>query len=523
MTSRLGQLGKWTGLGKICLAGIGLALCVPPLPLGPLVPLVLAAILFWLAPKSPGKAAASGFFSGFVFHLASLHWIKNVMSVGPPVTIALGVLLLMAYLSAFHALWAWLWALCLRRDKIWLWPFLFTGIELLRGWGQMSFPWLHLAYDFGDNLPLLQGASVLGVYGTGLLIAATAVLLQQVAARGLDKKWLAIPIGFWGLWVLAGAIRLVAPVGPTRIRVALIQPAIPQTSKWEEAYFQSVMDKTYRTIAKVQGKVDLWVLPETALPDFWTWRPDVAARFMQLADTSNADVVLGALEAIPDPSAPMGARVLNSAFWIRPHKAWIRFDKTRLVPFSEHLPFDNLLPALNKVKLGQSGFSAGDTLSVWNTGIPWSPAICFEQVHADFVRKAAQKGARAMVVVTNDGWFGNSLGPRQHWNIHRFHAVENGMSLARAANTGISGATDSRGVVIARSEMMADTTLVANLPEGSISLYGRFGGILDGLLVLASIAAAIKLLSRYLSFRFRWPVRKPQEDATGRTPGESLN
>ena len=121
--------------GKVALAGLALAVCVPPLPLGPLVPLVLTAILGWLAPKTPGKAALAGFLSGLVFHVATLHWIKNVMNVGPPVTIALGVGLLIAYLSAFHALWAWLWSLCLRRDRIWAWPLLFTGIELVRGWG----------------------------------------------------------------------------------------------------------------------------------------------------------------------------------------------------------------------------------------------------------------------------------------------------------------------------------------------------------------------------------------------------
>lgn len=480
--------------GKVVLAGLALAACVPPLPLGPLVPLVLTAILGWLAPKTPAKAALAGFLSGLVYHVATLHWIKNVMNVGPPVTIALGLGLLIAYLSAFHALWAGLWSLCLRRDRIWLWPFLFTGIELVRGWGQMSFPWLHVAYDFGSNLPLLQGVSVAGVYGTGLCIAATAALLHARRTGRLDRKWLAIPAAFWGVWVAIGALRLASPVGPPRMKVALIQPAIPQTRKWEESYFQAVVEKTFATVGRVHEHVDLWVLPETAIPDFWTWRPEVASRFLVLSDTSRSDVVLGALEAVPDTRQPMGARVLNSAFFLRPHRSPVRYDKIRLVPFSERLPFDDVLPALNQVKLGQSGFSAGDTVPVWNAGLPWSPAICFEQVHADFVRHAARKGARAMVVITNDGWFGNSLGPRQHWNIHRFHAVENGLSLVRAANTGISGATDPRGVVLAKTRMMADTALTVSIPAGSPSVYARFGGWLDGILRVLAFAAAWLLL-----------------------------
>jgi apolipoprotein N-acyltransferase len=204
-------------------------------------------------------------------------------------------------------------------------------------------------------------------------------------------------------------------------------------------------------------------------------------------------VVLGALEAIPDARQPMGAKILNSAFFLKPHQPALRYDKIRLVPFSERLPFDDLLPALNQVKLGQSGFSAGDTVPVWNSGLPWSPAICFEQVYGDFVRDAAMRGAKAMVVITNDGWFGNSLGPRQHWNIHRFHAVENGMSLVRAANTGISGATDPRGIVLAQTEMMADTAVVVSVPEGTPSFYARIGGWLDGLLWILALVALLAL------------------------------
>lgn len=476
-------------VGKALVAGLALALCVPPLPLGPLVPFVLAGILVWLAPKSPRQAALAGFLSGVVFHLATLHWIKNVMNVGPPVTIALGLGLLVAYLSVFHALWAWGWAQCRRGNLPWAWPFLFTGVELLRGWGQMSFPWLHVAYDFGSSLPLLQGVAVFGVYGTGLLIALTAVLLARWRIDGMPRKWLALGVGFWGVWFAAGAVRVSFPVLQGGMKVAVVQPAIPQTRKWEEAYFQSVVAKTYHTISQVQGKVDLWALPETAIPDFWTWRPEIAAKLQTLSDTSGADVLVGALEAIPDASRPEGARVLNSAFLLRPRSQPQRYDKIRLVPFSEHLPFENIVPALNQVKLGQSGFSAGGLVRVWNSPTPWSPAICFEQVHADFVREAANLGARTMVVVTNDGWFGNSLGPRQHWNIHRFHAVEHGLSMVRAANTGISGAVDHRGVVLAKTGMMRDTALVVAVPPGSPSLYARFGAGLDALLWLLSFGA----------------------------------
>jgi apolipoprotein N-acyltransferase len=471
------------------------SLCIPPLPLGPLVPFVMAGMLLWLD-VNPRKAAWRGFLSGLVLQVAALHWIRDVMSVGPAFTIAVGLVILFAYLAAFQALWAWLWALCLRKRIPWAWPFLFTGIELVRGYGQMSFPWMHLGYDWGGVLPLLQGAAWTGVYGLGLLLAATSVLFHQCWRKRVRRAWLWLPLVFWTAWTAAGAFRLTETVEGPRMRVAIVQPAIPQTRKWDEPYFQTVMDRTWATVRRVSGPVDLWALPETAIPDFWSWRPLEASRIATLADTSRASVVVGALEAVPDSSKPFGVRVLNSAFLVTPAKPAVRYDKIRLVPFSEHLPFDNVFPALNKVKLGQSGFSAGDSLPVWRTPLPWSPAICYELVHPDFARMAVRHGARILVVVTNDGWFGNSLGPRQHWNIHRFRAVEVGLSMVRAANTGISGATDHRGVVLARTRMMADTALVVAVPQGPGSFYGRHGGAVETLLWIAALVAAALLAWR---------------------------
>ncbi|HOX52008.1 MAG TPA: hypothetical protein PKY05_11000, partial [Fibrobacteria bacterium] len=101
--------------------GVLEALCIPPLPLGPLFPAVLAGMLVWVDADSPSKALKKGFLSGFVLQVAALHWIKNVMNVGPAVTIGIGLLLLFAYLAAFQALWAWLWVHCRRLGVPWAW------------------------------------------------------------------------------------------------------------------------------------------------------------------------------------------------------------------------------------------------------------------------------------------------------------------------------------------------------------------------------------------------------------------
>lgn len=478
-------------VGTALVTGGLFALCVPPLPLGPLVPLVLALALRLLEGRRSWSAFGWGYLAGLAWHAGSLHWIRHVLSVGPVAAIVAGLALLLAYLSLFPALWAWAWTRCRDRGLWWLWPFLFAGIELFRGWGQISFPWLHLAYDWGGHPALAQGVAWTGTIGLGFLMAFTAAWL--VAGPMRLRSRIGLAIAFWGVWTALGAWRLAAPEPPgPRLRVAVVQPAVPQTAKWEESYFQDVLDRTFATASRLEGPVDLLAFPETALPDFWSWRPQETARFQTLADRRGATLVMGALETFPDLAAPRSARVFNSAFRLAPGGNPERYDKIRLVPFSERLPFDDVFPVLNFVDLGEGDFQPGDSIPLWSAGgIPWTPSICYEMVYADFARASLARGARVLVNLTNDGWFGASIGPWQHWNIQRFHALETGLPLVRAANTGISGAVDDRGRTLAASRLMADTLLVVDVPPGRGSFAGRHGGAIEaGLGGLALLAAA---------------------------------
>jgi apolipoprotein N-acyltransferase len=376
------------------------------------------------------------------------------------------------------------------KGRWYLWPLLFSGIELVRGFGQMSFPWLHIGYDFGQILPLLQPVAYTGVYGLGFLLALSASLVAVVWEGKISRRWLLAPAGFWAAWLGLGFWALATPTPAGGMRVAVIQPAVPQTRKWEESYFQTVIDKALHTADRLpKVPYDLIVFPETAIPDYWSWRLLEAARFQRLADSSGATVVLGALEGIADPSLPAGGRMYNSAFVLRPWSHPQRYDKLRLVPFSEHLPFENVFPVLNYVQLGQSSFSAGDSLPVINSVVPWSPSICYEMVYPDFARLSWHHGSHLLVNLTNDGWFGRSAGPYQHWNIQRFRAIEAGMPLIRSANTGISGVVDAQGRELAISTLMTDTVLVATVPAGHGSFAGRFGGWIELFLGLGGVLA----------------------------------
>jgi len=473
------------------LLGLAAGLCVPPLPLGPAIPFVLAGALLALSPLSGWSAFRWGFVWGLSLNLSTLLWIRNVMSVGPVVAIGGGLALLMAYLSVFSGLWAWSWTRLRDRGLSWLWPFVFAGIEVLRGFGQMSFPWSHIAYDLGEWPVLLQLASWTGVHGMGLALAFLAVGIRASLPPG---RWRSrtVVAAVLALWALFGVWRLGRPVEGRSWKVALVQPAIPQTRKWGESYFRAVMDSTHATLARLREPVDLVVLPETAIPDFWSLRPWEASRFRRFSDSSGAQVLVGALDFDRDSAAPRGAWIRNSAFLLEPAAPVRRYDKIRLVPFSERLPFDDVLPVLNYVDLGEGDFAAGRDLPVHSTrGIRWSPTICYELVYPEFARQAAAAGARALVDITNDGWFGRSMGPWQHWNIERFRAVESGLPLVRAANTGISGVVDGRGRIVASSLLMDDTLLVASVPEGNPTPAARWGGWIEAVVALAGAMALL--------------------------------
>ncbi len=484
------------------LTGALLALAIPPLPLGPLLPLILAFAFHSLMGLSPKRAALWGFVSGIPQYAGSLFWILSVGKVGPVLLIIPAVLLLVAYMSAWSAVWAWLFSLCARRKRgLLLFPFVWAGIEILRTRGELAFPWEHLGYDLGGHVALIQGAAWIGVFGMGLLLVASGLLLAAAWERRLPRLTAAGVLGFWILWAVAGwRISQDVPAGPS-FKVAVVQPAVPQTKKWNEAYFAGVMEKTFAAGRRVQTPVDLVAFPETAMPDYWPLRPLQTLRLGMLSDSLRTDLVIGALDFDRDEKSPKGAWIRNSAFLLSPGQGKrMRSDKIFLVPFGERVPFD-WLPLVSQVDLEQGGFSAGhEMMSHVTAGVPWAPSLCYEVIYPQLLRKVNRVGARVLVNLTNDGWFGQSIGPWQHFNIQRFRAVESGVALVRAANTGVSAIADSRGNILAQSRLMSDTVLEARVTAGPMggSFYARNGGWIEMLLLGLAIAslAGLRFLAR---------------------------
>ena len=492
------------------------ALCYPPFPLGLLGFVVLAPAFLATTGLTARGAFGAWFLAGLAYNAAMYWWIWHVMKVGPVFVVGFGLVLLIAFLSLFNGLLglAFHAATTARgRGRVFLlalYPVAWGGLEAVRAFGEMSFPWNNLAYALGDWPVLFQSVSLWGVYGLSALMVAANLLVFEALRRGLPAArplWFAaagIPV----LLLAHGAVTLgragqpqgTPGDGVDRIDISLVQPAIPQTRKWNEQYFNEVMAKTFRTMAGPRGDLapvrgaDLIVLAETAVPDFLRMRDELADSLRAVAESAGSPLLVGALDFVSDRRPWSDYRFYNSAFLFDPRAAGdsqaappLQYSKLRLVPFSEKLPFDGIFPVINYVNLGEGDFSPGDGHRVWRSGgVPWAPSICYEVIYPSFARDARAAGSRLLVNITNDGWFGRSNGPYQHANISRFRAAENGMPVARCANGGVSVFFDAWGRDLGRTALLDSTVLRRTVPvPDRATLYTRAGGVIDGFFVTA--------------------------------------
>jgi apolipoprotein N-acyltransferase len=487
----------WRILGVIAASLGAWALCYPPFPLGPFAFVVLVPAFAATRGLSTRQAFAYHFGGGILYNLIMYWWIYNVMKVGPAFVIGAGLVLLILFLSLFNGILGWMFrVLAGTRWGLMAYPLLWGGLETLRTFGEMSFPWNDMGYALGHWLALIQAASWLGIFGlSAAVIACNCLAYAAWAARG-RPRWLAagaaLAIPVFLQWQGARSLAKPDPAEVPMLDIALAQPAIEQTKKWEEQYFQDVMRKTWTTLEgeprdslRLAG-ADLIVLAETAVPDFLRSRPELYDRFQRLARRTGSDVLVGALDFEPDEKFWRKYIFYNSAFLFpgeSGRQAVRQYSKLRLVPFSERLPFDDVFPIINYVNLGEGDFSPGKDYEIWDRRVKYAPSICYEIIYPDFARGARRRGADFLVNITNDGWFGISNAPYMHANIARFRAIEAGAPIARCSNAGITVFYDYKGRVLGKTKLNEVTVLRRRLPIHTRETpYLRYGDRVEGFL-----------------------------------------
>jgi apolipoprotein N-acyltransferase len=532
----------WRRILIAFLAGASSALALPPTNAWP-VPFVTFPILVWLVDGTAGgrlggvlAAASTGWWFGFGYLLASLYWIGHAFLVDAKTfgwLLPLAVVALPAAMAVYTAL-----GLALARA---IWPrgaarvlalaIALTLTEWLRGHLFSGFPWNAYGYTLVTPLWLAQGASLVGLWGlTFLAVAVYASPAVLADDRTVTRHpWLAPALSAVVIAALAvyGAVRLAET--PTSyvegVRLRIMQPNLQQDDKFNYARKQEVMSRYLALSERASaahptglGGVTHLIWPESAFPFFLTREADALAQIAALLPQGTV-LITGAVRPPDTPPAARVTRAYNSIYVIDHDGSILSvYDKVHLVPFGEYLPFQPLLERLGLMQLTKviGGFIAGEHRRDQHVpGAPdFLPLICYEIIFpSDAVPRREQpdwlydhvgrylywpfvagNGERPgwLLNLTNDGWFGASAGPYQHFQQARVRAIEEGLPLVRSANTGISAVVDPLGRVVASLPLGVEGVLDARLPQPvAPTLYARAGDSLAGLIVILALIPVI--------------------------------
>ncbi|HVJ76921.1 MAG TPA: apolipoprotein N-acyltransferase [Hyphomicrobium sp.] len=517
------QLSGWRrALAALAAGGLS-ALAFAPIFVTPILFLTLP-IFIWLIDASPTwrRAASAGWLFGFGYFFFNLFWIGEAFLVEAEKfawLLPFAVTLLPAGMALFWAAAAAVARLFWQEGlaRLFVFAIVLAVFEWLRGHLLTGFPWDLLGYALTYPLPLMQSAALFGAYGltaiSALIFPAPMVILADYRRRptlaNLVRAFAVAAVPIAGLYVY-GAWRMSAPEAfVPNVKLRIVQPSVPQREKWMAAYQRQIFDAHVAlSLADPSGRVDslkgvthlIW--PEAAMPFFPLETPealDVLGTMLPAGTT----LITGAIRHDP----PVGTdrrllpttRTLNSILVLN-EKAKVEdiYDKIKLVPFGEYVPMESVLSliGIEKITHGRGAFAEGVSPRplMKIPGLP--PAlglVCYEALFpGDIVQGSERPGV--LINVTNDGWFGQTTGPYQHFQQARVRAVEEGLPLIRAANNGVSAVVDPYGRVLQALGLDVRGVIDSGLPKAlAPTVYARAGDWMLALVLAVFLAAAVAL------------------------------
>ena len=478
-------------------------------------------ILVWLVDGAAAgrlgglpSAAIAGWWFGFGYFLAGLYWVGYAFLVDAKTfgwLLPFAVIALPAGMACYTgfglALARMLWTR--GPTRLIALAVALTAAEWLRGHLFSGFPWNLYGYALTGPLVLAQSAALIGIWGLTFIavavFASPAVLTDDRAdVRG---RWLPLVLSLVLLGALAGYGAMRLSRNPTAfvdgVRLRIMQPNLQQNEKFNYNAKQRVMNhylelsdrSTGPQSAGVRDATHL-IWPESAFPFLLTREPDALAQIAALLPEGTV-LITGAVRAPELPPGQKVERAYNSIYVIDHDGSILSvYDKIHLVPFGEYLPFQDFLEKLGIMQLTKlpGGFIAGERRRAMN--VPRAPRmlpfLCYEII---FPGEAVPSGERPgwLINLTNDGWFGISSGPYQHFQQARVLTIEQGLPLVRAANTGVSAVIDSFGRIVKSLPLGAEGIMDASLPRRiDPTLYARTGDAGVALLIGAALIIIIR-------------------------------
>ncbi len=493
------------------------------------------------------QAFGRGYLILLAFNSSSVYWIGHwdgndlFLKIGGAATVMAHPLFMLIPLLASYGIYK-----ALKKEfAIYLFPLIWVGYEYLDNTWQLSFPWLELGNTETYNLNRIQYADLAGVHGITFVICVISVVLYVLIIRLKGKTWKIVSAPS----LISITLVLILIIGPyiysynklsspensayynttdssRLIRSTIIQPNVDPETKWALSKKDSLVDAYIKHLNDaLKTNADLYVLHETATPYYFfeDYNYYNTKKFLDFVNQNRKYLLIGIphIYYYPDSvKAPGDSRTssitkrkfgtFNSAALLEPDKQIRDFTihrKSKLVPFSERVPYQEYLPFLAKWinwGVGISSWNRGDGLTLFNLNNPvfrerakFVTLICFESVFSDYVSEGVKNGAEFIVIITNDGWFGKSSGPVQHEQYAVLRAIENRKWIIRAAQTGISSYIDPLGKQYDETELNTEAviskTIIANDEKTFYTEHGDIIGKAGYYILIISLLLSLIL------------------------------
>jgi apolipoprotein N-acyltransferase len=284
---------------------------------------------------------------------------------------------------------------------------------------------------------------------------------------GLGGMLLGATLGF-GVW------RLGEPPPPGEVSVAIMQPSIEQPTKFDPNLGPVVL-QIYQELTRQAGaeRPDLIVWPETAAPTVLRRDPELLGLLAGMSSELRAPLLVGSIDVLDGQPR----RFTNTAFLVTDRGIVSRYDKIHLVPFGEYVPLSGVIGFVRGWAEFIADLEPGSLAAVFpGPPAPFGGVICYEGIFPDLFREFVNNGARVMVNMTNDGWFGRTSGPEQHLTMYPFRAVEHRIAVVRAANTGVSAFIAPSGQIVRHLGLFQRGVIADRVPlRQGRTLFTRLG------------------------------------------------